>query len=256
MVFHLAALGSVPRSVEKPMETHLVNVDGTLNLLLAARDAGVRRFVFASSSSVYGDTTTLPKHEELPATPASPYGISKLAAELYSRVFGRVYGLETISLRYFNVFGSQQDPQSQYAAVIPKFISRILGGESPLVFGDGNQSRDFTYVENVVEANILAMKAAHGFGETFNIAMGGRVTVNDLAGRLMAILETSVAIAYADGREGDIRHSFAAVDKARQILSYTPIIEFDEGLRRTVAWYRDAIGTANEEDGKSSTARR
>ena len=236
-VFHLAALGSVPRSVANPGETNWTNVEGTLNVLVAARDSGVRRLIYSSSSSVYGDTPSLPKHEELATLPVSPYGVSKLAAELYCRVFWQAYGMETIALRYFNVFGPRQDARSQYAAVIPQFLSRIQRHQSPIIYGDGMQSRDFTYVENVVAANLLATEATSGFGEAFNIAAGGQVTVVDLARRLVDLVGSTVRITYTKSRPGDIRHSFAAIERAKYILGYRPVVGLDEGLQRTVAWY-------------------
>jgi UDP-glucose 4-epimerase len=240
VVFHLAALGSVPRSVEDPLTTNAVNVDGTLNVLIAARKAGVRRVVYASSSSVYGDTPSLPKAESLPTVPVSPYGVSKLAGELYCRSFWQVYGLETFSLRYFNVFGPRQDPRSQYAAVIPLFASHLLSGRAPVVFGDGEQTRDFTYVANVVRANLLAMRAARGFGGAFNVAAGNQVTVNDLARKLRDLAAASSAmIEHAAPRPGDVRHSYADISLAQEVLGYQPVVALDEGLRRTMEWYRD-----------------
>ena len=233
-VFHEAALGSVSRSVETPDVSNAVNVNGTLNVLMAARDAGVRRVVYASSSSAYGDTPTLPKHEEMPTVPSSPYGVTKLAAELYCRVFWNVYKLETFSLRYFNVFGPRQNPKSLYAAVVPLFAMRLLEGKAPTVFGDGEQTRDFTYVDNVVEANVLALKAEKGFGQAMNVAGGGRYSVNDLIQRLQKLTGCNVAPEYAARRAGDIRDSYADIEKARGLTGYAPVVGFDEGLRRTV----------------------
>jgi UDP-glucose 4-epimerase len=246
-VFHLAALGSVPRSIEDPAESNSVNVDGTLGVLVAARDAAVDRVIFASSSSVYGDTPELPKHEEMPVRPASPYGVSKYAGELYCRVFWGVYGLRTISLRYFNVFGPRQDPDSQYAAVIPRFTSALLDGRSPTVYGDGEQSRDFTYVANVVEANVLAMRAVIGFGEAFNIAAGGRVTVNELATELIELTGSDALLQYAPVRPGEIRDSWASIARASSGLGYKPGYGFKEGIRATVAWHMGRNGGARAE---------
>lgn len=236
-VFHLAALGSVSRSVEDPMMSHQVNVDGTLNLLLAAHRAGVRRFVYSSSSSVYGDNPTSPKHEGLTTQPISPYGVSKLAAEMYCRAFWKVYSLETISLRYFNVFGPRQDPASRYSAVIPRFIDAVRRGEPPTIFGDGEQSRDFTYVANVVQANMLAMQAQQGLGQAFNIACGGRVSIKFLANAVNGLLGKATEPVYSEPRLGDIRDSLADVSSARKFLGYRPLTDFPEGLRQTVAWY-------------------
>ena len=204
-VFHLAALGSVSRSVEDPMASHTVNVEGTLNVLLAARQNGVRRFVYSSSSSVYGDNQLTAKHESLSPQPISPYGVTKLAAEMYCRAFWKVYGLQAVSLRYFNVFGPRQDPASPYAAVVPRFIDEVRRGEPPTIYGDGEQGRDFTYVANVVEANILAMRTEKGFGQAFNIACGNRVTVTHLADTVIGLLNRAVIPVYTASRPGDIR---------------------------------------------------
>ncbi|MCH8116249.1 MAG: SDR family oxidoreductase [Chloroflexi bacterium] len=236
-VFHEAALGSVPRSIEDPATSNDVNVNGTLNVLVASRDAGVRRVVFASSSSVYGDTPTLPKHEEMPTVPTSPYGVTKLAAEMYFRAFACVYGLETVCLRYFNVFGPRQEPNSMYAAVIPKFVKKLLASESPTVFGDGDQSRDFTFVSNVVDANLLAMDSTAGIGEVFNIAAGDPVTLNALAEQMQLIMETDIPLVYEGSRPGDIRHSFGDITRARAGLGYEPRVRLEEGLRQTVPWF-------------------
>jgi UDP-glucose 4-epimerase len=236
-VFHEAALGSVARSVERPELSNAVNADGTLALLMTAREAGVRRFVYASSSSVYGETPTLPKREDMQATPASPYGVSKLAAELYCRVFASLYGLETVSLRYFNVFGPRQDPASAYAAVIPRFTSSLLREEKPVIFGDGGQTRDFTYVENVVEANMLALKATRGFGQAMNVAAGNRVSVNELVKKLQVATGSTMEPEHRAARHGDIRDSYASIEKAGDLLGYRPVVTFDEGLRRTVEWF-------------------
>jgi nucleoside-diphosphate-sugar epimerase len=238
-VLHQAALPSVPRSVEDPLLTNEINIKGTLNLLLASREAKVKGFVFASSSSVYGDDPNLPKKEDTIGNPLSPYAISKLAGEKYCRVFSQIFGLSTVCLRYFNIFGPRQDPSSQYAAVIPNFIHRMLEGESPSIFGDGEQSRDFTYVSNVVEANILASKAQGVSGQVFNIACGERTTVNSLSSKLNELLKREISPSYAEPRPGDIRHSFADISKARKMLGYEPLVPFGQGLERTIRWYRD-----------------
>jgi nucleoside-diphosphate-sugar epimerase len=250
LVFHEAALPSVPRSIQDPLTSNASNVIGTLNVLLAARDEGVRRVVFASSSSVYGANPELPKREEMSTIPIAPYAVSKLAAEGYCRAFFNVYGLETVSLRYFNVFGPRQDPLSQYAAVIPRFVVSILNGARPVIYGDGEQSRDFTYIDNAVDANLLASRAEGVGGETFNIACGERVTLNRLVAELRAVSTTEFDAAYAEGRPGDVRHSHAEIARAQDKLGYEPNIDFHEGLRRTYAHYherhasREAVGGA------------
>ena len=238
-VLHQAALPSVPRSIKDPLLTNEINIKGTLNLLLASRDAGVKRFVFASSSSVYGDDAHLPKKEGTLGNPLSPYSISKLMGEKYCQVFSQLYGLSTVCLRYFNIFGPRQDPSSQYAAVIPNFISRMLKGESPTIFGDGEQSRDFTYVSNVVEANILASKARGVSGEVFNIGCGERTTVNSLALKIKEILKEEIRPSYDEPRPGDVRHSFADISKARKMLKYEPLVPFGEGLKEAIRWHRE-----------------
>ncbi len=238
-VLHQAALPSVQRSVEDPLTTHTNNTTGTLNLLLAARDAGVKRLVFASSSSVYGDTPTLPKEESMLPRPKSPYAASKLTGEHYCRVFTEVYGLETVCLRYFNVFGPRQDPTSQYAAVIPLFITAMLQGRSPTVYGDGLQSRDFTYVADVVQANLLAATAPGIAGQVFNIACGMSHTLLDLISLLNGILDTAITPVYAAPRPGDVRHSLADITAAQRAFGYRPLVSFEEGLRRTVLWYKN-----------------
>lgn len=240
VVFHQAALPSVPRSVADPLTSNEYNVTGTLNVLVGARDAGVRRVVYASSSSVYGDTAVLPKVETMTPRPMSPYAVSKLANEAYARVFSELYGLGTVGLRYFNVFGPRQDPHSQYAAVIPKFITALLKGGSPVVYGDGEQSRDFTFVADAVEANIRAATAPDASGEVFNVASGHRTTLNELLTCLKEITGSCVDAAYTDPRPGDVRHSLADIDKARQLLGYKPKVGMEEGLRRTVAWFTGA----------------
>lgn len=238
VVFHEAALGSVPRSVADPLTTHDSNITGTLNVLLAARDAGVRRVVYASSSSVYGETPTLPKHEGITPQPLSPYALSKLAGEHYINIFNHVYGFEAVSLRYFNIFGPRQDPESQYAAVIPKFVTALLKGVAPTVYGDGQQSRDFTYVENVVEANLLASEAEGVAGRFFNVACGGRYTLLDLLGKIKGILGSDVDPVHEPPRAGDVKDSQASIEEAERALGYRVKVDFDEGLRRTVAWFK------------------
>ncbi len=240
VVFHEAALGSVPRSVADPLTTHDVNLTGTLNVLLAARDAGVRRVVYASSSSVYGETPELPKRESMQTQPLSPYALSKLAGEHYIRIFNRVYGFEAVSLRYFNIFGPRQDPESQYAAVIPRFATALLGGNQPVIYGDGMQSRDFTYVENVVEANLLAAEAEGVAGRAFNIACGGRFTLLDLLERMKKIIGSDIAPIHEDARAGDVRDSQAGIEAAEEAFGYRVKVGFDEGLRRTVEWFQKA----------------
>ena len=241
VVLHEAALPSVPRSVKDPISSNDVNVVGTLNVLHAAKDAGVRRVVYASSSSVYGDTTELPKHEEMVPRPLSPYAVSKLAAEQYCDVFALLYGLETVCLRYFNVFGPRQDPTSQYSAVIPKFITAMLHGQSPVIFGDGEQTRDFTFVQNVIAANLLAATAPLKVGLIVNCACNDRVSVNGLVDQLNAILGVTIRATYAEKRTGDIVDSFASVEKAKKFLGYTPTVDFTSGLRTTVDWYKSRL---------------
>ena len=234
-VLHQAALGSVPRSVEDPLASHAANLTGTLVLLEAAKRAGVRRFVYASSSSVYGDTPQLPKHEGLPTVPLSPYAVTKLGGELYCGVFHRLYGLQTVSLRYFNVFGPGQSPDSQYAAVIPRFMTAVSRSESPVIYGDGKQSRDFTYIDNVVHANLLSCTApSAAAGQAFNIACGESFTLLDLLREMGEISGRSVQPRFEATRTGDVRDSLAAIDKARKLLGYEPAVPFHEGLRRTL----------------------
>jgi nucleoside-diphosphate-sugar epimerase len=239
-VLHQAALPSVPRSIADPLTTHEVNATGTLHVLIAARDAGVKRLVYASSSSVYGSSPELPKREEMPTNPLSPYAVSKLAGESYCRTFQRLYGLETACLRYFNVFGPRQDPNSQYAAVIPKFITAILGGKRPVIYGNGTQSRDFTYVENVVECNLLACRAENLGGEVFNVACGQRFELLQLVKALEDTIGKQTWPEFALPRPGDVQHSLAAIEKARERLGYTPAVCFDEGLRLTVEFLKQA----------------
>lgn len=237
-VLHQAALPSVPRSIADPLETHLHCVTGTLNVLVAARDAGVKRVVYAASSSAYGDQAGDAKVETMSPAPISPYAVAKLTGEYYAAAFKRSYGLETVSLRYFNVFGPRQDPTSTYAAVIPKFITAMLRGERPTIYGDGAQTRDFTYIDNVAHGNLLACKAPGAVGETINLATGGRIAIIDLVAQLNAIMGTDVKPMHRDERPGDIKHSLADIRKARDLLGFAPIVSFEAGLRRTVAWYR------------------
>ncbi len=246
VVLHQAALPSVPRSVQDPLTSNAANVIGTLNVLLAARDCGVRRVVFASSSSVYGASTALPKGEDVKPEPISPYAVAKLAGEGYCRSFFEVYGLETVALRYFNVFGPRQDPLSQYAAVVPRFISALLVGTPITVFGDGDQSRDFTYIDNVVDANLLAMHADGVGGGVFNIACGGRVSINELVAETERITGRTVAIERVPPRPADVRHSWADIDRARAFLAYEPSVSFSEGLERTVEFFREGLAESAE----------
>jgi len=235
VVFHQAALPSVARSLEDPVTTHAVNATGTLLLLQAARRAGVRRVVYASSSSVYGDSPTLPKREEMPTQPKSPYAVSKLAGEQYCQVFADALGLETVSLRYFNIFGPRQDPDSPYAAVIARFLAAIRRGERPVIYGDGQQSRDFTYVENVVRANLLAADAPGASGQAINVACGSRVTLLELVEHLNRLLGKRLEPAFAPPRAGDVRHSQADLTRAAALLGYRPTVDFPEGLARLAA---------------------
>lgn len=238
-VLHIAALPSVPRSVEDPQTAHDINLTGTLNVLIAARDAKCQRVVFSSSSSVYGDTPELPKRENMTPYPISPYGVHKLTGEYYCRMFWQLYGLETVSLRYFNVFGPRQDPQSEYAAVIPKFITAILAGKQPTIYGDGQQSRDFSHIENVIEANLAACEAPkEALGESFNIACGNRTTLLELVETINKIAGKSVKPQFAPARPGDIRDSQADISKATKFLGWTPRVNLPEGLQNAIEWYR------------------
>lgn len=239
-VLHQAALPSVPRSIQDPLTSAAVNTTGTLNVLLAARDAGVKRVVFASSSSVYGKSTALPKHEELIPAPISPYAVSKLAAESYCRAFSEVYEVECVALRYFNVFGPRQDPKSQYAAVVPRFVTAALDGRPPTVYGDGEQSRDFTFIANVVNANMLALTAPEAVGEVFNIACGERYTLNELLGVIADAAGVEINAEYLSDRAGDVRHSQADISKAQRLLGYEPSVSFVDGVRATVEHLRAA----------------
>jgi nucleoside-diphosphate-sugar epimerase len=236
-VIHLAARTSVPRSVLEPIETNHVNVDGTLNVLIAARDAKAKRVVFAASSSAYGETPTLPKTESMEPAPISPYGVTKLVGELYAQVCGRVYGLENVSLRYFNVFGPRQDPTSQYSGVLSRFITALLDSQPPVVFGDGEQSRDFTYVANVVDATLRACEASGASGKVFNVGTGERFTLNETLRLLGKISGKNAKAKHDPPRAGDILHSQADISLARRILGYQPSVAFEEGLKRTWEWY-------------------
>lgn len=239
-IIHQAAIPSVPRSVNDPVNTNAANVTGTLNLLVAARDAGAKRLVYASSSSIYGDTPTLPKDETMPPRPKSPYALQKLTSEEYCRLFWEQYGLETVMLRYFNVFGPRQDPTSQYTGVIAKFATSLLNGERPTIFGDGLTSRDFTFVANNVRANLLACIApSAAAGQAMNVAVGDRITLLELLGGMQKLLGTNLEPIFAPEREGDVKHSQADISKARTLLGYEPVTSFADGLKATVAWYRD-----------------
>jgi nucleoside-diphosphate-sugar epimerase len=240
-VLHQGALPSVPRSVDDPAATHKHCINATFTLLLAARDAGIKRFVYASSSSAYGDTPALPKVETMSPSPLSPYAVGKLVGEYYAKVFNDVYGLETISLRYFNVFGPYQDPTSQYAAAIPAFVTAILKDKPPTVFGDGQQSRDFTYVDNVVEANLLAARAKHTAGEIVNIACGEAITVNAIIDMINEILGKDIKPVYAPPRPGDIKHSLADITLAEKLIGFRPIVDFKDGLQKAIEWYKNNL---------------
>jgi UDP-N-acetylglucosamine 4-epimerase len=238
-ICHQAATGSVPRSINDPLFYHKNNVDGFFNLLIAAKENGCRRFVYASSSSVYGDNENLPKIEQNTGDVLSPYAATKKINEIYANVFNKCYGMEIIGLRYFNVFGERQNPNGEYAAVIPKFIDSVKNGESPTIFGDGSFSRDFTYVKNVVRANYLALTTTNSecFGEVFNIGASGRITINEIFYKICGIIGANIVPNYQPNRKGDIPHSNASIEKAERMLGYVPKIEFEEGLRRTIAWF-------------------
>ena len=234
-IFHQAAIPSVQRSVENPLDTNEANIKGTLNVLIAARDCGVKKVVYASSSSVYGDTPELPKKENMKPNPQSPYAVSKLTGEYYCKVFSDIYGIKTICLRYFNVYGPKQDPASEYAAVIPRFINRVLNNQPPIIFGDGNQTRDFTFVKDVVKANILAMeKNVEG---VFNIAYGQQISINELANKIMEIVGVKLNPVYDKPRPGDIRNSLADISLAKQKLGYMPEYSLEKGLEVTIRWF-------------------
>jgi nucleoside-diphosphate-sugar epimerase len=237
-VLHQAAIPSVPRSVTDPITSNRANIDATLNVLVAARDAGVRRVVYAGSSSAYGDMPTLPKREDMPTDPLSPYALQKLVGEQYLRLFTRLYGLETVTIRYFNVFGPRQDPSSAYSGVISLFAMRMLEGRAPTIQGDGGQTRDFTYVANVVDGVLRACTAPRASGEVINVAVGGRISINELCARMASVLGSTVQPEYTPPRAGDVRDSQADITRAREILGYEPIVSFEEGLRRTLEWYK------------------
>ena len=241
VVLHEGALPSVPKSVDNPAATHKHCVDATFTLLLAARDAGIKRFVYAASSSAYGDTPTLPKIETMATNPLSPYAAAKLFGEYYCSVFYKVWGLETISLRYFNVFGPYQDPTSQYAAAIPAFVTSILKDKSPTIYGDGEQSRDFTYVDTVVDANLLAARVKRTAGEVINIACGQAVTINQIVGMINKLVGKNVKPIYAPSRAGDVKHSLADIALARKTIGFNPAISFQQGLEKAIGWYRDNL---------------
>ena len=242
-VLHQAAIPSVPRSVEQPVESHNANITGTLNVLMSAREAKVKRVVYAASSSAYGDTPTLPKHEAMLPNPISPYAVQKLAGELYMSSFYRVYGLEAVSLRYFNIFGPYQDPTSQYSGVLARFVTQMLAGKPCTIFGDGEQSRDFTYVENAVNANLLACKAPAEkvAGQVFNVATGKRYSLNETFRILAQIIGYKGQPQYASPRAGDVKHSLADISRTREAMGYAPTVDFESGLQRTVEWYKHML---------------
>ena len=237
-VLHQAAIPSVPRSVSDPITSNRANVDATLNVLVAARDAAVSRVVYAGSSSAYGDTPTLPKREDMPTDPLSPYALQKLVGEQYLQLFTRLYGLETVTIRYFNVFGPRQDPSSPYSGVISLFAMRMLEGRAPTIQGDGGQTRDFTYVANVVDGVLRACTAPRASGEVINVAVGGRISISELCATMASVLGSTVAPEFTPPRAGDVRDSQADITKARELLGYEPIVPFEEGLRRTLEWYK------------------
>ncbi len=243
-VIHLAARTSVPRSVENPLDTNSVNIDGTLNVLVAARDAKVRRFVYAASSSAYGETPTQPKTEAMQPAPISPYGVTKYVGEIYAQVFGRVYGLENASVRFFNVFGPRQDPTSQYSGVLSRFMLAVIEGKRPVIYGDGEQSRDFTYIDNIVDETLRACEAKGASGMVFNGGTGARITLNDVVKLLEKITGRRIEAKYDLPRAGDIRDSQADVSLAHKVLGYEPLVHFEEGLRRTWDWYKSNYGRA------------
>lgn len=242
-ILHQAAIPSVSRSIANPLASNDANINATLNILLAAKDGGVKKVVYASSSSIYGDSPKLPKEESFPPRPISPYALTKYVGEKYCELFYRIYGLPTISLRYFNVFGPNQDPNSEYAAAIPKFIKAILNDEEPIIYGDGEQSRDFTYVENVVSANILALNSNIS-GEVINIACGKNFSVNQVVSSINRILNKKTKPVYQSQRPGDIKHSLADIKKAKRLLNYEPSVSFEKGLKKTVRWYEQCNGAA------------
>ncbi len=243
-VLHQAAIPSVPRSVKDPIASNRANVDATLNVLVASRDAGVRRLVFAGSSSAYGNTPTLPKHEDMPANPLSPYALQKVVGEQYLQMFTRLYGLETVSIRYFNVFGPRQDPSSPYSGVISVFATALLENRPPNIYGDGEQTRDFTYVANVVDGVLRACGAPKASGEVINVATGGRISLNTLFKTMRDVVGAKVEPMYRELRQGDVRDSQADIRKAKALLGYEPVVSFEDGLARTIAWYRTTAAAA------------
>jgi UDP-glucose 4-epimerase len=250
-IFHEAAIPSVPRSIDDPVATNHASVSGTVQLLLAAKNAKVSRVIYAGSSSVYGNTPTLPKSEQMQPCPISPYAVAKLAGELYLQSFTKVYGLETVTIRYFNVFGPYQDPTSQYSGVLALFALKMLAGETPTIYGDGEQSRDFTFIQNVVHANLLASEApaAKVSGKVFNVATGKRITLNEAVEILRRATGYSGEVRYANERGGDVRHSLADISRAKECFGYEPLVEFREGIERTVAWYKTVANFANSHAG-------
>jgi UDP-glucose 4-epimerase len=243
-VLHQAAIPSVPRSVSDPVTSNRANIDASLNLLVAARDAGVKRLVYAGSSSAYGDTPTLPKREDMPANPLSPYALQKLVAEQYGQLFTRLYGFETVTIRYFNVFGPRQDPGSPYSGVISLFATALLEGRQPVIYGDGEQTRDFTYVANVVDGVLRAVEAPGAAGEVINVATGGRISLNQLLGTMNRIVGTDIRPVYTEPRAGDVRHSQADIVKAQRLLGYAPTVSLEDGLRKTIDWCRGEAAAA------------
>lgn len=241
-VLHQAAIPSVPRSVKDPITSNRANIDATLNVAVAARDAGIRRIVYAGSSSAYGNTPTLPKHEDMPTAPLSPYALQKLVGEQYLRLFTKLYGLETVTIRYFNVFGPRQDPSSPYSGVISLFVSALVDGRRPTIYGDGEHTRDFTFVANVVDGVLRACTASGASGEVINVATGGRVSLNQLFSTIRDLTDARVEPIYASPREGDVKDSQADISKAERLLGYKPIVSFEEGLRRTLEWYKAGSG--------------
>ena len=245
-VLHQAAIPSVPRSVADPVTSNRANIDASINLLVAARDAGIRRMVYAGSSSAYGNSETLPKVETMPTAPLSPYALQKLVAEQYCQMFTNLYGFETVTIRYFNVFGPRQDPSSPYSGVISLFISALCDGHRPTIFGDGEQTRDFTYVANVVDGVLRACHAPNAKGEVINVATGGRISLNQLFETVKSKVGSQLQPVYSDPRAGDVRDSQADIRKAQRLLGYSPIVSFDEGLGRTVAWYRESMASSRK----------
>jgi len=238
-VLHQAAIPSVQRSIDDPLKSNNANVNGTLNMLIASKDEKIKKFVYAASSSAYGDSLQLPKKEDMPVLPISPYALTKYVGERYCQIFWRLYGLPTVCLRYFNVFGPKQDPNSQYSAVIPKFIKALVAGERPVIYGTGEQSRDFTFVENVVEANLVSANAEKGFGEVFNVGCGDQISLNQLLETLNNILQKDIKADYKDARLGDVLHTRADISKGKEVLGYIPKIGTEEGLIKTVGWYKN-----------------